>query len=430
MLLASAQGQVPRKKGGPSSRHPLAPKLLGSRPQDGGTGFSLFWVIGGKDPVMGLVVLVALTITLSSPQTSGGNVAKAGNQLWAPNASVWPAMGKVSLRCPPPQICTDPSHPRSWMVPCHARPGHPMMYHAMPCQAMSHQAMPCHSVPHSRPSHTVPWWSSPGAGEEPRGGEGLGLCRPVLAGARRRNLSCFCSKPWVAEAGSAGAAGGCGAGWPCFQIHWFTEEPAREGQGSSLPLNCVNYPGSLRAGSHIEHATLGAVLSMPRAGASPSLTWVAVPWQCHRPLLSPPSQREHPARPGPCSALKVAPKQLLCPHQTARVTSGATLGVQPLDAMTFGRGAEQSHTGSLQSVGKGGQGRIASDAQGYHQGPCILSISGVAPGCQDNAVLCRTRQGGVCGICPSGVCSAHVEVTQWKAASRSVPCLYLQLFQL
>lgn len=53
-----------------------------------------------------------------------------------------------------------------------------------------------------------------------------------------------------------------------------------------------------------------------------------------------------------------------------------------------------------------------------------------AGSCQDAAVLCRTRQGAVCGICPSGARSARVKVTQWKAASRSVPCPYLQLFQL
>lgn len=36
----------------------------------------------------------------------------------------------------------------------------------------------------------------------------------------------------------------------------------------------------------------------------------------------------------------------------------------------------------------------------------------------------------MCGIWPLGIRSARVEVTQWKAASRSVPCPYLQLFQL
>lgn len=46
------------------------------------------------------------------------------------------------------------------------------------------------------------------------------------------------------------------------------------------------------------------------------------------------------------------------------------------------------------------------------------------------AALCRTRQGAVCGIWPWGARSARVKVTQWKAASRSAPCPYLQPFQL
>lgn len=168
--------------------------------------------------------------------------------------------------------------------------------------------------------------------------------------------------------------------------------------------------------------------STPRAGASPASIQAAVPWQCHHPIPPPLSQQEHPAL-----KEQPAPSQLPHPHQAARfVTSGLTLAEQLLDMVAFGRGTEQSHAGSLQAVGKGRQGSVPSDARGYHQGLCALSVNGVAPGCLDKAVLCRTRQGGVCGIWPSGVHSAGVgvEVTQWKAASRSVPCPYLQLFQL
>lgn len=98
------------------------------------------------------------------------------------------------------------------------------------------------------------------------------------------------------------------------------------------------------------------------------------PQQCHHSLLSPASQWDHPAR--------SAPKGFPHPHQTARVTSGVTLAVQPSDLMTFWRGTEQSHAGSLLLV--------PSDAQGYRQGPHVLSINAVDTGQHPNHRAART----------------------------------------
>lgn len=183
-------------------------------------------------------------------------------------------------------------------------------------------------------------------------------------------------------------------------------EAGKGGARSSLPrnCNCVNYPGWLRAGSHTE------------AGASPSPTCATIPSCPH-----------HPSR---------ASRQawaMLCSKGGSQPASPSLSDIQghiwghperaALDTTAFGRGAEGSSLVPWRLLG--GQGGDPSDAQGCHQGPWLLSII------QDSAAeLCRSRQAGVCGIWPRGARSARAQVTQWKAASRSVPCPYLQLFQL
>lgn len=97
--------------------------------------------------------------------------------------------------------------------------------------------------------------------------------------------------------------GACGEGWLGFQIHWFTEEPAREGQGAA----CL----------------VIVIVLITRAGSEQDPTPRQVP---PHPLLSicATIPAEHPARPGPCSPPKGGSQ---CPHpcQTSRVTPGVTL---------------------------------------------------------------------------------------------------------
>lgn len=147
----------------------------------------------------------------------------------------------------------------------------------------------------------------------------------------------MCWKPRAAGAGTAGL-GGCGEGWLGFQIHWFTEKPAREGQGAACLVIVI-------------------VLITP-AGSEQDPTLRQVP---HHPLSVPPSPpaptipAEHPGRPGPCSAPKVAPNQRPHPCQTSRVTSGATLSVQPLTRRLLGE-ALRGHRWFLGRCWEGGAG--------------------------------------------------------------------------
>lgn len=217
----------------------------------------------------------------------------------------------------------------------------------------------------------------------------------------------MCWKPRAAGAGTAGL-GGCGEGWLGFQIHWFTEKPAKEGQGAACLVIVI-------------------VLITP-AGSEQDPTLRQVP---HHPLpgicTTIPSCPHHPSR---------ASRQawaMLCSKGGSQPASPSLSDIQghiwghperaALDTTAFGRGAEGSPLVPWRLLG--GRGGDPSDAQGCHQGSWLLSII------QDSAAeLCRSRQAGVCGIWPRGARSARAQVTQWKAASRSVPCPYLQLFQL
>lgn len=99
------------------------------------------------------------------------------------------------------------------------------------------------------------------------------------------------SQEFVLEATGALGLGGCGEEWLGFQTHWFTEEPAREGQGAAclvIVIVLITLAGSeqdptLRQVPH--HSLPGICATIPA---------------------------EHPARPGPCCAPKVAPTR--CPH--------------------------------------------------------------------------------------------------------------------
>lgn len=114
-------------------------------------------------------------------------MAQAGNQLGAPNASVWPAMGKVSPRGPPPQVCTDPSHPRGWGVPCHVMPSHNVpchatLRHAKPCHIKQCRAMLCHAAGQAMPRHAGQALVQVRSPEEAKGRGSAGRRSPRLGG--------------------------------------------------------------------------------------------------------------------------------------------------------------------------------------------------------------------------------------------------------
>lgn len=118
----------------------------------------------------------------------------------------------------------------------------------------------------------------------PRQGTAAGT--RALARAQRRDLRSLGWKPrehW--------GWGVCGEEWLGFQTHWFTEEPAREGQGAACLVIVITL--ITLAGSE-QDPTLRQVPHHPLPGICATIP------------------AEHPARPGPCCAPKVAPTR--CPH--------------------------------------------------------------------------------------------------------------------
>lgn len=111
----------------------------------------------------------------------------------------------------------------------------------------------------------------------------------LLAQHLPRISGVLCWKPWAAGAAIAGAEG-CGEGWLSFQIHWFMEKPAREGQGAACLIIVI------------------VLISRPGSEQDPTLRQVP-----HHPLpgicATIPSCPHHPS----CFAPKVAPTSIPIP---------------------------------------------------------------------------------------------------------------------
>lgn len=193
--------------------------------------------------------------------------------------------------------------------------------------------------------------------------------------------------------GSHGYLGGCGEGWLGFEIHWFMEEPAREGQGAA----CL----------------IIVIVLITRAGSEQDPTLRQVP---HHPL------------PG---ILATIPS---CPHHSTRAARQAWAvlcskgGSQPaspslshIQGHTWGhpeRAARDTTTFERHSSAPRWEGRagIPVIARGVTRVPdCCPSL---------RMLLCRSRQGGVCGIWPRGAGSAWPsDAMESSKQERALPLL-------
>lgn len=219
----------------------------------------------------------------------------------------------------------------------------------------------------------------------PRGpGRGQLLAHGTWQGSEE-DLRSLCWKP------RAPGARGCGEGWLSFQIHWFMEEPAREGQGAAclvIVIVLITQAGSeqdptlRQVPHHPLPSTLATIPSCPHYG-QPSLGHVLL-------------QRWLP------TSIPIP-----VPHQ------GHTWGHPERATMTLER-----HTTTPCWEGRAGI-------------PVMLRGVPRVPACCPSLRLCSAGAGRVvCVGSGPGALAQPGQVTQWKAASRSVPCPYLQLFQL
>lgn len=145
-------------------------------------------------------------------------------------------------------------------------------------------------------------------------------------------------------------------------------DPGGVGEGgvrSSLLIELINQARSeqdptlstLRQGCAI-HAEAGASASQPRQ-------------QCHHPLLSSLSQWKHPARPGHVLLQRWLPTSFPFPSDS----KSHILGPSGSAALGYEEFWERHRALTHWFLAGCWQGRAPGDAQGYHQGPYVLSIS-------------------------------------------------------
>lgn len=176
---------------------------------------------------------------------------------------------------------------------------------------------------HAKPCHTklcraVPCWPSTDTGEEPKETTvpgSAGRCSPGLGG----KISDVCVQSQEQEEGAEPAG-------RVFKP--IGSRSSRQGRGKGAACLIIALIKQARSEQD-------PTLSTPQQGLCRSCQGQVPP---HPSIVQlSPFQSDHPIpSPSICSAPKFAPRRLPHPHQTARVTSGVTLDVQPPGTRAFG----------------------------------------------------------------------------------------------